>query len=75
MLPRDADDQAAVGRAVDRASLRAADLVFFRRGATIGHVGFYAGSGQLLQAPATGDVVRISPLSSVPGYAIARRYA
>jgi hypothetical protein len=39
------------------------DLVFFHPGALgPGHVGIYIGAGEFIQAPHTGDVVKISPL-------------
>jgi gamma-D-glutamyl-L-lysine dipeptidyl-peptidase len=73
-LPRDADDQATVGRAVAVSDAHRADLAFFTRGTGIGHVGFVAGSGQLLHAPGSGQSVMLSPLSSVSGLASVRRY-
>jgi hypothetical protein len=40
------------------------DLVFFHPGRLgPGHVGIYVGAGEFIQAPHTGDVVKISPLS------------
>jgi cell wall-associated NlpC family hydrolase len=36
------------------------DLVFF--GSPIHHVGMYLGGGMMIQAPHTGDVVKISPV-------------
>jgi hypothetical protein len=48
--------------------LRPGDLVFFEPGPTgPGHVGIYIGGGQFIQAPHTGDVVKISNLFS-PAY-------
>jgi len=39
--------------------------VFFRPGANgPGHVGIFIGNGKFLQAPQTGDVVKVSDLSS-----------
>jgi hypothetical protein len=55
------------GRPVPVSQLRPGDLVFFEPGATgPGHVGIYVGGGQFIQAPHTGDVVRISNLFSRP---------
>lgn len=75
-LPRDAADQARVGRPVARGHLRRGDLVFFGPGGwrTIHHVGIYAGRGRVLHAPYTGARVRYSPLSSWSDYWGARRY-
>lgn len=68
-LPRDANDQYAAGRSVPAASVQRADLAFFQRGDTIGHVGFVTGKGRLLHAPGSGMVVRVDPIGSVSGFA------
>ena len=75
-LSRDADQQAVHGTAVARAALQPGDLVFFRGspGGAISHVGMYAGSGNMIDAPHTGAPVRIEPVSGFPYYAGARRY-
>ena len=48
-----------VGRMSD---LAVGDLVFF--GGDLGHMGMYIGGGQMVHAPHTGDVVKISDISS-----------
>jgi cell wall-associated NlpC family hydrolase len=77
-LPRDADRQALHGTPVARADLRPGDLVFLAGPGGIGHihhVGIYMGLGRVIEAPNTGEVVRIVPLSSLlREYAGARRY-
>lgn len=76
-LPRDAADQAAVGTPVAKADLRPGDLVFFKFGPTIDHVGIYAGDGLMIDSPHTGAQVEVVPLwtpSYAPAYAGARRY-
>jgi cell wall-associated NlpC family hydrolase len=75
VLPRDAADQALVGKPVRRQALRPGDLVFFGRGSrdSIHHVGIYVGHGRILHAPHTGSSVRISRLSSFRDYWGARR--
>jgi cell wall-associated NlpC family hydrolase len=45
--------------------LRPGDLVFFFN---LDHVGIYLGGDQFVQAPHTGDVVKVSQLSTYPGY-------
>jgi cell wall-associated NlpC family hydrolase len=50
-----------VGSPVSRDQLQAGDLVFF---SGLGHVGIYIGGGQMVHAPHTGDVVKISDISS-----------
>jgi len=61
-LPRVAADQQQVGTYVARENLQPGDLVFF--GDPAHHVGIYVGNGYMINAPHTGDVVRIAPLNS-----------
>ena len=62
MLPRVASDQQHVGTYVSRADLKPGDLVFF--GDPAHHVGIYVGNGNMINAPHTGDVVKVQPLNS-----------
>jgi cell wall-associated NlpC family hydrolase len=75
-LPRDADRQFAHGKHIPRGSLRPGDLVFYRSSpdGPVGHVGMYAGHGDIIDAPRTGETIKIEPLSSHSWYAGARRY-
>ena len=57
-LPRVSTDQAKAGRAVSAADARPGDLVFFERPG-VDHIGMYAGDGQWVVAPKTGDVVKV----------------
>jgi cell wall-associated NlpC family hydrolase len=60
-----AASQIREGYPVGVQGLMPGDLVFFDPGlAGPGHVGIYAGNGMFIHAPHTGDVVKISPLSS-----------
>lgn len=61
-LPRVAADQQNVGTYVTRANLQPGDLVFF--GDPAHHVGIYVGNGYMLNAPHTGDVVKVQLLNS-----------
>ena len=64
---RTATAQSYNGVTVSSSSLQPGDLIFFSSssgGKYIGHVGIYVGSGQFIHAPHTGDVVKISSLSS-----------
>jgi cell wall-associated NlpC family hydrolase len=67
-LPRTTREQVAIGVEVSARDLRPGDLVFsrsIRRGGEIverGHVAIYAGAGQVLVAPRTGDIVSLRPL-------------
>jgi len=60
-LPHFAAAQYTMGVAVPRADLQPGDLVFFDG---LDHVGIYIGGGQMIHAPQTGDVVKITPLSA-----------
>jgi cell wall-associated NlpC family hydrolase len=59
-LPHHAASQYGLGRAVPYAQLEPGDLVFF---SGLGHVGIYIGRGRFVDAPQTGDVVRVRPLA------------
>lgn len=60
-LNRVARDQAKQGTKISKQNLKPGDLVFF--GNPIHHVGIYVGNNNFIQAPSTGDVVKISPLT------------
>ncbi|GGK88105.1 hypothetical protein Sme01_00950 [Sphaerisporangium melleum] len=62
-LPRTAAEQYSWGasRRVPLSAVQPGDLLF---AAGLGHVGMYAGGGNMVHAPRTGDVVKVTPLSS-----------
>ena len=62
-LPHFSGYQWYSGRHVAPNDLQPGDLVFFEPGPRgPGHVGMYVGGGEFVQAPHSGDVVRISSL-------------
>lgn len=67
-IPRTSEEQAKFGTAVNANQLQPGDLVFAAgsdgTAAAPGHVGLYAGGGQVIEAPHTGAVVRFTPLTS-----------
>ena len=69
-LPHNAAMQYSYGVPVSYDQLEPGDLVFFHG---LGHAGIYIGGDQFIHAPHSGDVVRISTLSSYNGYVGARR--
>ena len=70
-LPHFAAAQYSEGTPVSQSELQPGDLVFFD---ALNHVGIYIGGGQLVHAPQTGDVVKISSLTDFgDGYVGARR--
>jgi cell wall-associated NlpC family hydrolase len=72
-FPHFAAWQAQMGTPVSAADLQPADLVFF--GNPIHHVVIYAGNGLVVQAPHTGDVVKVSRLSDFEAPSACRRYS
>lgn len=78
-LPRVADDQARVGAYVPFAQLKPGDTVFFADSSGyIGHMGLYIGDGQMVHAPQTGDVVKVTDIASgsyFERFAGGRRYS
>ncbi len=61
VLPRSTERQAEVGADVERSELRAGDLVFFKTGRSVRHVGVYLERGKFLHA-STRQGVTISEL-------------
>ena len=67
-LPRVSADQARAGVAVDGLErARPGDLVYWNGdGSRPNHIGIYAGNGEMLVAPSTGDVVRYQQITREP---------
>jgi cell wall-associated NlpC family hydrolase len=61
-LPRTAAQQYAATAHLSARYRRVGDLVFFRSGRTIYHVGIYAGGGRIWHAPKPGDHVKLATL-------------
>lgn len=61
-VPRTTADQFRAARPVPREQLAAGDLLFFRIGGSISHVGIYAGDGKFVHAPQTGRNVETRPI-------------
>lgn len=57
-ISRTTYSQIGVGVSVSRDQLQPGDLVFPHAG----HVGIYVGGGNMIHAPQTGDVVKVSPV-------------
>lgn len=74
-IPRTSEDQFGYGTPVSQSQLQVGDLVFFEPDGSglPGHVAMYIGGGDIIQAPQTGDVVKITPLSYMSSYMGARR--
>lgn len=69
-IPRTTYEQLAGGAAVGRGDLQVGDVVLFYGGE---HVGLYAGDGEVVHAPTSGQSVKLAPVDSMLFYA-ARRY-
>lgn len=64
-LPRVSQDQATAGQPVaSLAQAQPGDLVCF--GSPADHIGIYVGNGQMIEAPHTGDVVKITTITGTP---------
>ncbi len=61
-MPQSSRAQYASGRRISTSRMQPGDLVFF--GSPIHHVGLYIGGGNMIDAPHTGDVVKIRPVLS-----------
>jgi peptidoglycan DL-endopeptidase CwlO len=59
-LPHSSYAQYRLGHGVSLSRLKAGDLLFFYG---LGHVGIYVGHGRYIDAPQTGEVVHVRPLS------------
>ncbi|MFE5786849.1 C40 family peptidase [Rhodococcus erythropolis] len=69
-IPRTTYDQAVGGAPISRDDLQPGDVVLYYGGE---HVGIYAGGGEVLHAPTSGESVKRAPVDSMPYY-LARRY-
>ncbi len=56
--------QSRQGKTVSKSELQPGDLLFFAKNGRVHHVGIYAGGGQMIHAPHTGDVVRYSSINT-----------
>ena len=71
-LPRCSNNQSKVGERVSASSLQPGDLLFFQRGATIGHVAMYAGNGMIVHAKGSKYGIVYESLRETPK--VCRRY-
>lgn len=72
-LTRTTFTQIHEGTAVDRKNLQPGDLIFFGTYSNPHHVGMYVGNNCYIEAPYSGEVVRISSLDDTDEYLCARR--
>lgn len=63
-IPRTTRDQYRQLSAVGRRELRTGDLLFFRIGGKISHVGMYLGGNRFVHAPSSGQTVTTASLDS-----------
>jgi hypothetical protein len=59
-IPRDADAQYAVGRAISLDAAKPGDLIFYEH--PVGHVAMLVGDGRMIEAPNSASAVRIVPI-------------
>ncbi|MDP1809046.1 MAG: NlpC/P60 family protein [Actinomycetota bacterium] len=72
-LPHSAQAQFDMGRRVSRDQLQPGDLIYGGSGGYVSHVGIYIGGDSYVNAPRTGDVVKVSSLSARSNYVGATR--
>ncbi|HEU0089163.1 MAG TPA: NlpC/P60 family protein [Pseudonocardiaceae bacterium] len=59
-LPHSSRQQAQLGRSVSRGKLQPGDLIALY--SPVSHIGIYAGNGRYVNAPQSGDVVKVAPV-------------
>ena len=70
-LPHSSRMQAQMGRAVTRGELQPGDLIAFY--SPVSHIGIYIGNGQMVHAPTSGDVVKVSTVDTMGSITAMRR--
>lgn len=70
-LPHSSRMQSQMGQAVARDQLQPGDLVAFY--SPVSHIGIYVGNGQMVHAPTSGDVVKVSSIDAMGGNITAMR--
>lgn len=63
-LGRTTYDQVNNGSYISKANLQAGDLVLFKQGGGVDHVGIYCGNGTFIHSTRPGDVVKVDSLNS-----------
>lgn len=63
-IPRTSQSQASAGTRLTMSQLKPGDLVLFY--SDLHHVGLYAGNGQVLHAPRSGETVRYESIGNMP---------
>ncbi|MGQ9523556.1 MAG: LysM peptidoglycan-binding domain-containing protein [Armatimonadota bacterium] len=63
-LPHSSSAQFRMGKSVSKSELAPGDLVFFRRGGGVGHVGVYIGDGQFVHASNPKRGIRVDSINS-----------
>ena len=72
-LPHSSRIQAQMGQSVSRSELQPGDLVAFY--SPVSHIGIYIGNGQMVHAPTSGDVVKVSSIDTMGNITAMRRLA
>jgi cell wall-associated NlpC family hydrolase len=72
-LPHSSRAQSTMGTPIAQADLQPGDLVFFY--SPVSHVGIYIGNGQMVHAPSSGDVVKVTDVAAMGSFSGASRLA
>ncbi|MER6733787.1 bifunctional lytic transglycosylase/C40 family peptidase [Streptomyces puniciscabiei] len=63
VIPRTSQSQRMAGQSVPRDAMQPGDVIVFNNDGGWGHVGIYAGNGQMIDAPRPGKTVEVTSLS------------
>ncbi|MCS0604180.1 bifunctional lytic transglycosylase/C40 family peptidase [Streptomyces sp. LP11] len=63
VIPRTSQTQRTAGKSVPRNAMQPGDVIVFNNDGGWGHVGIYAGNGQMIDAPRPGKTVEVTSLS------------
>lgn len=78
-VPRTSEEQWKAGKPVTKENMQPGDVVFFAGSdgtmSNPGHEGIYLGNDQFIEAPHTGDVVKIAKLSTRSDFSGARSFS
>lgn len=72
-VPHSAAAQSQMGQPVPVQAIVPGDVLFFADGAGVHHTGIYMGGGQMVNAPQSGDVVKVSNLTGWAGETMTAR--
>lgn len=61
-IPRTSSAQSTYGTSVSLSNVQPGDLIFYKNGSSVGHVGMYIGGGSIVHASNERDGIKISDM-------------